>query len=324
MQVRCPQTVGRATELAVLRDALAAASAGGGLMLVTGPPGIGKSRLVGELLGWAEARGVRCAVGRATPAEAMVAFRPLTQALLELLRQCGWPQEAELAWWRAPLAAIVPFAAASGPVVECGMPVRAEAVVELLRRLVRGSPAVVVLEDLHWSDPDTLSLLDCVCDGVRSLPVLWVVTVRDSPVWPAGELVARWRGRRGVSWVELDRLADDAIAQLVTACDPGAAAEMVAYVQRAAGGVPLMAEELLAAKMAPGSFAQAVRDRLLGLAEEASRVVEAAAVLGEPGSWFLLPEATGLPADRVAAGLDAAASSSLLLREAAGSHSAMR
>ena len=154
--------------------------------------------------------------------------------------------------------------------------------------------------------------------------MLWVVTVRDSPVWPAGELVARWRGRRGVSWVELDRLADDAIAQLVTACDPGAAAEMVAYVQRAAGGVPLMAEELLAAKMAPGSFAQAVRDRLLGLAEEASRVVEAAAVLGEPGSWFLLPEATGLPADRVAAGLDAAASSSLLLREAAGSHSAMR
>jgi DNA-binding CsgD family transcriptional regulator len=318
VQVRCPQTVGRAAELAVLRDALAAVPAGGGLVLVTGPPGIGKSRLAGEVLGWAEAGGLRCAVGRATPADAMVAFRPLTQALLGLVRQCGWPPDAGQAWWRAPLAAIVPFAAASGPAADCGMPVRADAVMQLLSRLAGGSPAVLVLEDLHWSDPDTLSLLDCICDGVRSLPVLWVVTIRDSPVWPAGELVARWRGRRGVSWVGLDRLADEAIAEMVTACDPGATAELIGCVQRAAGGVPLIAEELLAATMAPGSFTQAVRDRLAGLAEEARRVVEAAAVLAEPGSWCLLPEVTGLPADRVAAGLDEAVSSSLLVREATG------
>ena len=97
----CPVVVGREAELSALRAALAAALDGaGGLVFVTGEPGIGKSRLARELAGQARARGVAVVMGRAVPAGGSVPYRPLTEALLQALRDRPQPGPAFTCGWR--------------------------------------------------------------------------------------------------------------------------------------------------------------------------------------------------------------------------------
>jgi DNA-binding CsgD family transcriptional regulator len=86
-EVLCPVMVGRQAELGALDDALAVALAGAGRMVfVTGEPGIGKSRLARELTGRARAAGAAVISGRAVPGGSSTPYRPLTEALLQALR----------------------------------------------------------------------------------------------------------------------------------------------------------------------------------------------------------------------------------------------
>ena len=95
--VLCPVVVGREAELGVLRAALGAAADGaGGLVFVTGEAGIGKSRLVGEVASEARARDVGVVAGRAVPGGASTPYRPLTEALLQALRDRGVPDAGTL------------------------------------------------------------------------------------------------------------------------------------------------------------------------------------------------------------------------------------
>ena len=86
-QVLCPVVIGRDAELEAVDAALTAAMTGhGGCVVITGEPGIGKSRLVLETVGRAASRGIRVVTGRAVPQSATAAYRPLTDALVQLLR----------------------------------------------------------------------------------------------------------------------------------------------------------------------------------------------------------------------------------------------
>ena len=69
--------------------------------------------------------------------------------------------------------------------------IRGEAVLRLLRWLARPGGLMVVLEDLHWADPDTLAVLEYLGDNLGALPVLVLATSRDEPPprhsgWPGG------------------------------------------------------------------------------------------------------------------------------------------
>ncbi len=82
--VLCPVVCGRDNEMRTLRTAFAQASAGrGSLAFITGEPGIGKSRLVRELAGYAGGTGAITATGRAVPGGSSTPYRPLTEALLQ-------------------------------------------------------------------------------------------------------------------------------------------------------------------------------------------------------------------------------------------------
>ena len=165
----CPVVIAREAETEILRAALARAAVGcGGLVVVVGEAGVGKSRLTRELTAEARDHGVGSVVGRAVAAGQPTPYRPLTEALSQALRHRRLPDDEEMRPWLPALAAILPLGArrVEGHGDESTV-VRGEAVLQLLRRLAEPAGLVVVLEDLHWADPDTLGVVEYLGDNLE-------------------------------------------------------------------------------------------------------------------------------------------------------------
>jgi len=319
VQALCPIVVGRGAELAALHARLVAALDGQGCSVaLVGEAGIGKSRLAREVAREAEARAATVVLGRATPSGAHVAYRPLTEAMAQALRGKPVLDDPGLATWLPALAGIVPHPGSPAAANELSPAVRGEAVLQFVTRLADPHGLVVVLEDLHWADPDTLLVLEYLVDNLAGQRVLCVMTVRDEEPSPALDLVRRRRGGPGVAHLELGRLDAKEVAAMVRACAPDVSGSVVERVSARADGVPLLVEELLASPGVPASFTDTVRARLDTLPRPFRRVVDAAAVLGRQFDWRLLPPMTGLPPAIVSEALGAGVER-LLLRVENGS-----
>ena len=315
--------VGREAELGALDDALAAALGGAGRMVfVTGEPGIGKSRLARELASRARAAGAAVMSGRAVPSGSSTPYRPLTEALLQALRDLRLGDrplgdDADLRTWLPALSAILPGVTrlASPAATGDGGPstvIRGEAVLRLLRWLARPGGLMIVLEDLHWADPDTLAVLEYLGDNLGALPVLALATSRDEPVAEALGLARRLHARQAAGYLPLNRLDDRQVTAMVRACLPQADEDVIARVQRTADGVPFLVEEVLASPGVPASFLETVRARLSALDDAERLVLAAAAVLGRHFDWRLLGRVTGEPPDVVASALERGVEQALL------------
>jgi DNA-binding CsgD family transcriptional regulator len=296
--VLCPVLVGRRAERQALESALARALAGqGGCAVITGEAGIGKSRLIRELARIAADQQVLVVTGRAVPASATAPYRPVTEALLQLLRRHPLPDDPSLAPWLPHLAAVLPGAVIDSLAPRLGrsadsQAVRAEAVLRLLCRLGPDG-LVVAMEDLHWADPDTVSLVEYLADNAASQPVLFACSLRTEPPSLASELARRQRGRPGIVHLPLGRLSEHEVAEMIAACSPGAGEEERSRVGRASEGVPLFVEELLASPGVPESISETVRRRLTEFPDAERAVLEAAAVLGHRFDWEILRAASG-------------------------------
>ena len=177
----CPVLIGREGETGRLRPALTAARGGaGGVVFLTGEAGIGKSRLASELAAEARALGALVLAGRAVPTSASIPYRPLTEALLLALRKRAIPDDPSLTPWLPALRAMIPTIADPGGDGhgDYAAPVRGEAVLQLLRRLAGDAGLLLVLEDLHWADPDTLAVVEYLSDNLSAEAVLCVATCR--------------------------------------------------------------------------------------------------------------------------------------------------
>jgi class 3 adenylate cyclase len=120
-----------------------------------------------------------------------------------------------------------------------------EAELHQLEALARHRPALMIFEDAHWIDPTTRELLDLTLDRVARLPVLLVVTFRP-------EFQQAWGGRPHVTMVALNRLGARDGAALVErlAGNAGLSRETVNEIVEHADGVPLFVEELTKAVLA--------------------------------------------------------------------------
>jgi DNA-binding CsgD family transcriptional regulator/tetratricopeptide (TPR) repeat protein len=331
-QAAASRMVGRASELAALRARLELlrGAGTGGLVVVAGEPGVGKSRLVREMAGEAVAAGVTVLTGRAVPNGEP--YRPLVEALGRALRDRGLPDDDTLRPYLPVLATVLPDAeVAGGRTDPRGGAVLGEAVLRLLAALAgrarRGT--LLVLEDLHWVDPDTLTVLTYLAHAADAAPLLLVVTSREERGLPQPllELVAATQA----TVLPLGRLDPDAVRELVESCLTGRPpVEVVAFVRDNADGLPLLIEELLTGLGAvgalspagrlvgpltpavPRTFGATVRRRVESLDPAARSVVRAAAVLGRRFDWSLLPEVTGRPGAEVLAGLRSAVQSGLV------------
>ena len=284
--LRSPVLVGRRAELATAFGLVDAAARGhGGALLVTGEAGIGKSRLVDELRGRAAAAGMTVLVGRSVDGGGT--YRAVTEALARLLRTRVALDDPALRPYRAALRRLLPGIAdeplASAP--DTARPTPRSCSAKGCCACWPGSRTLLVLEDLHWADPDTLDLVRYLAGALVDAPVLLVATARDDVARPALARLAA-----DVRTLPLHRLDAEGVAALAAACRgaPLPAAEREELVARA-DGLPLLVEELLAV----GSDAGAAVDggarggTAGGPAAVGAQVVLAAAVVDDT-DWRLL------------------------------------
>ncbi|MGC9961741.1 MAG: AAA family ATPase [Acidimicrobiales bacterium] len=314
MAVLCPVLIGRDDETRVLESALDALLAGRGrAVAITGEPGIGKSRLAREIGARASAGGCLVAVGRAVESGAATPYRPITEAMHALLRDRSLPDDSELSPWLSALGSIAPSLADG---TQSGAPAayRAEAIIQVLRR-IEAPGIVVILEDLHWADPDSVSVVEYLADNLAAEHVLLVVTSRREPRNPACELLQRLADCRSIEALSLSRLSGECVVAMVQACVPDADDSLLERIGEVSDGVPFLVEETLASPGIPVSFAETVAARLQGLGDDERAVLSLAAVIGRFFDWRLVVDASGQGEDAVVRALEAGIDRQLLLAD---------
>ena len=319
--------VGRDEEARHLEAALATVRAGRGeVVLLTGEAGIGKSRLIRETARRAGEQGLVTLAGRAVSGGVPAPFRPFAEALAAAGRAGRVPDHRELDPFRPALGRLVPQWRQGQEATDDSLVFLGEAVLQLLRVLFADTGCLLVLEDLHWADRETLALLEYVADNLSGERVLCIGTLREEEAGPAAALARVLEARGSAAVLPLRRLDSAAMAAMTLAC-LGAAdlpETVQSLVAERAEGIPFLVEEVLAslvgdgtlteqdgrwqaddrsAAKVPATFADAVRRRLEGLDPDSRRVICAAAVLGRRFDWALLGRVTGLPDGAVVAAL---------------------
>jgi DNA-binding CsgD family transcriptional regulator len=293
--------VGRATERDAVSAAYASAVAGHSqVLLITGEAGIGKTRLVHDLIEQVgpPAGQARILIGESAPlAGAALAYGPFVAAL------------GQRAQW---LLADDHSGAAAGARHRTF-----ERVAWLLAELAGQAPLVLILEDLHWADESSQELLAFLAVRLRELPVLVVVTLREEDLNAAARgWLADLQRRPRVRRLRLAGLAPAEVAELVTSLvPPGGLPDQVATVVRAADGNPLYALELASSGAAwpPPSITEAVLARAVGLSPPVRMVVDQVCVNDGGMSHELLAATVPLDEDGLLAAAREAVSRRLLI-----------
>ncbi|MFD8322977.1 ATP-binding protein [Kitasatospora purpeofusca] len=332
-----PAFAGRKRELAVL---LSAARSRPSVILVEGPAGIGKSRLVAEASAELAADGVRVLTGHCHPLREPLAYGPVIEALRDaadwLPRPGGAPGPAgptgapgvlgASAGWLADLLPELadrlplPPHPATGPV-----PARHQVAQAVRTVLEAVSPAVLVIDDVHWADEATRELLLLLG---RDLPgdAALLLAYRAEDVPGRGPLLgAAFRRPPNTSGAELalGPLTEQDVADMArsvlgpTAATPALARALYSRSE----GLALVAEEdLLTLRDHPGGVPSGVPRSLRELfAERADRLpptaaalVDAAAVLEVPAGEGLLADTVGLEPEPAAEALTSALTAGVL------------
>jgi DNA-binding CsgD family transcriptional regulator len=303
----CPVMVGRGMELARLQRALAADETQ--LVLVSGEAGVGKTRLLRELAATLPS-GARLLAGQASQGVPAGPFQLLLEAIGPSVS--GWRQVPQrLADREEPLRLLL------RPVLPCLEPCTDReysqeellgAAVALVEDLLIGAGrGVLVFEDLHWADAQSIALLGRLA-LLPGLGALLVGSFRPEAVdrrHPLVGTLAEVGRQREITQVALDRLDQHAVAELLAAVYGHPVPFRVAEaMHRRTGGNPFFLEELLITAgdtdpeelqdlPLPWNLSEAVLRRLDHLGPAERRVVEAAAVLGERIPFDLLASVTG-------------------------------
>lgn len=243
--------VGRSAETRLLSSALDDASRRSGrAVFFVGDAGIGKSRLVGECAYLAYARDMPVLRGRATSTGLVVPFRPLIEALSSRFRAAGPPTDPELDPYRPALARLVPeWRQGASPGYPETVVELAEALLRLLSVLGKEHGCVILLEDLHDSDTETIAVVEYVVDNVAELPVLLLGTLRPEP-GAALDLVRSAEQRQVATVRELAPLGEAEVREMTASCLETTPDEVPQATHERltgrAGGNPYLVEVLLA------------------------------------------------------------------------------
>ncbi|MDT7794658.1 MAG: hypothetical protein QOD59_4099, partial [Mycobacterium sp.] len=224
-----PPIRGRAGELKVIGALVTSLLQGhGGVLIIEGPPGIGKSRLLTEVMALADKSGVRTLFGEAFEYQQTVPFFALFMATLradppvgdaDALRKLGG--SADLRYWVVHDLADAIHAAATR------------------------NPLAIVLEDIHWADNGTLSALRSLATARPDVAVLWVLTARTGAGGPAVQETLSVLQRANAAFVRVDAMSPNAVADMVSDAVRASADESLLNLAAKAHGNPFLVRELV-------------------------------------------------------------------------------
>jgi DNA-binding SARP family transcriptional activator len=295
--VPMPPLVNRVAECRVLDECLERLAAGrGGVLVIEGPGGIGKSRLVRELTARAAQRGLQALVGSAYEMEAAIAYGPFIDILQAALRASPADQDSI----PGEIAGAVIGREAGAPAVPNSDPRAARtylfaAIAEFLRRRARATPLVLVLENLHAADQGSRELFHYLARRTPDTPLLLTATRRDEPAAP-DRLLRDIAEALPVSALSLAPLSEADHHELLRqqGGERSLARELSDEIFRLSEGNPLYALELhrsrgrLSTVTIPLSLRAHVLGELEGLSPGARRLLTIAAVAGEEIAYPLL------------------------------------
>lgn len=335
--------IGRAAGLCALHEAYRQARAGhGSAFLVSGEPGVGKSRLMQEFAGRVRSQTLVLA-GRCYPETRTTPYQPLVEALRPHLDTRRFEFEAgEQPPWLAALGQLFPELRptrgdlAQAPAGEPGWARTRlfEALETLVLRLAQGAPApVLILDDLHWADSASLDWLAFMGRRLHSRPLLVVGAYRTEEASTLNALRSGLARQGVLHELALEGLDEQAVGEIVRhlggpiAVDRG----LTGRLHQATGGNPFFLLEILAALSEagdreepaagapalplPDSICQTVRLRVEQLSPTARQVLAAAAVLGPACCGDALHLTAGRTEMEIADALDELAGRQFLIQE---------
>jgi len=296
--------VGRERELGLLERRLADAGASdGGLVLVDGEPGMGKTALGHELTRRARAAGLVTCWGACWEGEGAPAYRPWAQ----ILRGLGAAPDRLLA-----------------PDGETRFRLFDE-VVGLLRAAAARDGMLVVLDDLHWADVPSMRLLQVLASEVAACRLLVVGLYRIGEVYPHAELARVLQAiqrERSTTRMRLGGLRPAEVEQLATwTLDRPPPDALLRAVERRAEGNPLFVLELVrlaatsgaADRSLPADVRGVIARRLDRMPPATRRLLRQASVLGRDFSIGLLADVAGIPATDIIDRLEDAVAQDLVI-----------
>jgi DNA-binding CsgD family transcriptional regulator len=312
-----PPIRGRVGELKVIGALVTALLQGrGGVLVIEGPPGIGKSRLLTEVMALADKGGVRTLFGEAFEYQQTVPFFSLFMATLgadppvgdaEALRRLGG--SADLGYWVVhDLADAIGAAAAE-------------------------TPLAIVIEDIHWADNGTVLALRSLASTQPDGRVLWVLTARTGAGGPAVQETLSVLQGASATFLRMAAMSPSAVAEMVSDAVRANADESLLNLADKAHGNPFLVRELVgglgeegrltvrggravaSGDALPGRLGAGMQQRLDLLSIGAGEVVRVAAVLPDRFSAGLLAAMLDRQPSSLMAAVDEAVRADLLVED---------
>ncbi len=255
--------VGRREELAALDAKLAEVRGGSSrIVLLSGEPGIGKSRLAEEFCEHAETSGALVARGNCYEGDASAPYRPWVETLRSFVQRPDDDLRRLMGAGAPEILTLLPELKSHFPDVEPAPRLDEpeaerlrlfDSVAAFVRNAAAERPVVLLLDDLHWADKPSLLLLQHIARNVASTRLQVIGAYRDVELdrkHPLAEALAALRRLDNASRVQLHGLSSDTVEELLGAVEPSAESEgdrgaLAAALHRETEGNPFFIKEVL-------------------------------------------------------------------------------